>query len=730
MKRSLVSRRETRSTALVATALVAVGAFAAPAVPLFADAPSQPTSSTSVDETKTPPRENAPQPLVFVESVETQEIVEPRLNNDRPIRLSLEDAQKFDALVELYAYAYPLVLAREIKRDAASRTFFATANETAYFPRLPDARFRATEFPNVDSIFAAAWLDLSREAQIVVAPENTNAPFALEIVDAWSNVVASFDEKTLADLPLFTVDGRAVRAFALVGPNSPKSLDLPKEIRVVKSPSSLALALTRVFVDASKGRGAWGTRPAVQTLYDFATLPASTFTKETGVVETTKTNADAEKVDADAPAPKTDDEPENKVNQQLAPPQTGAFGELQRLYVAQSAARYAEEKAANADASQAESEQETSQENASTQEKETTSDGDKTSKVDVRTKNDDASRKIGEQNYKNERAEERRDVDEFWRKAREEGRETARSVEVAYDEAKRWFGNYFERDESLWRDFNDALKRDARRDLRAFERFVDAPRPTRPWFEGPVERVARMSPEKYWSTFVEALKNNPPTEADAKILNTLKTLGIEPGQTPKFDADLRKLSRGAFSIARKKIEIEAQSEIWRNTTPTNWIVFKNLGDFGDDYLFRAGVASVSFGVNVDQNVVYPFTFLDANGDPLDGDASYVLRFPAGEEPPTDFLWSLTLYDSDRYLARNPWNKYGVRSDDALKRNADGSLEILLQRDKPQGDTSNWIPTPRGPFALALRIYRPNDKATNGAWTPPAVQKIEREASVK
>lgn len=336
----------------------------------------------------------------------------------------------------------------------------------------------------------------------------------------------------------------------------------------------------------------------------------------------------------------------------------------------------------------------------------------------------------GEQNYKRERDEERRDVADFWRDAKEREREAAHSLDATYDGVKRWFYRRLERDKHFWSRFDEALRQDARRDLRQFERLVETPRPTRPWFEGPVERVDRMSPEKYWSTFVELLKTNPPTDANAKVANSLQTLGIEPGKSAKFDANLRKLSQGAFAIARKKIEIAAQSEIWRNASPTNWIIFKNLGDYGDDYLFRAGAASVAFGVNVEKNVIYPFAFLDASGEPLDGAASYVLRFSPNDEPPTDFLWSLTLYDADGYLVRNESGKYGVRSDEPLKRNPDGSVEILIQHEKPQGDTTNWIPAPRGPFVLAMRVYRPNEKASNGAWTPPAIQKIQRETTAQ
>ena len=788
-------RRETRPTLLVASALAAVGVFTAPTVSIFADAPPKEPSSVQTapdaakSETSSRPQTDAAPPRVVVESLVLQETIKPELSGSRPARVSAEEARQFEALVNLYAYAYPLVLSNEIKRETTSRFFLATANETFYFPKLPDARYRATEFPNVDSIFAAAWLDLAREAQIVVVPAHTNVPYSLEIVDGWSNVVASFDEKTLADAPTVTIDGRSVRAFALVGPKTPKPTNLPPEIRVVESPSSLALTLARVFVENSKRNGAFGTRPAVQTLYDFATVPITTFTSELDASQDAATPRSAPahtEPSTDAPketdaTPQTNDakrKEEVDLNQDLTPPQTNAFDELKRYYVAQNAVRYAalkfedeksknDETAPTVDAPE-ENSPKPSNDDAllnkdNAKQDETTASESRQSTDDAKSqsaseraedsnavqsssenandvtsqsrqptlaeKTDDAIEE-GQKNYERERAEERSDVDNFWRETQERSREATRAVGSAYDDVKRWFHNQFERDEHFWRDFNDAMKRDAQRDLRRFERLVDTPRPTRPWFDGPIERVARMSPEKYWSTFVELLKTNPPIDANEKILNSMQTLGLEAGKPRKLAGSLRKLSGAAFGIARKKIEIAAQTEMLRNTTPTNWIVFQNLGDYGDDYFFRAGAANVFIGANIDKNALYPFAILDASGEPLDGSASYVLRFPAGQEPPTDFLWSLTLYDGDGYLARNQWNKYGVKSDEGLKRAADGSLEILIQHEKPQGDTTNWIPAPRGPFVLALRVYRPHENPINAPWTPPAIQKIQRETTAQ
>lgn len=767
MPKVLNKRRETRPSFLLASALATVGALVAPSVSIFADAPDKETitaqskndAASPTDSSKEQDSSSA-EPRVLVESIVLQETVKPKLSNDRPIRVSEEEARQFEALVNLYAYAYPLVLSHELKRETSSRYFFATPNETFYFPKLPDARYRATEFPNVDSIFAAAWLDLASEAQIVVIPAHTNVPYSLEIVDGWSNVVASFDEKTLADAPTVAIDGRSIRALALVGPNTPKPANLPPEIRVVESPSSLALALSRVFVENSSRNGAFGTRPAVQTLYDFATVPISTFMSELNASQaaaTPRLERDANAAPR-ADAPKNDEKSsqEVKLNQDVTPPKTGAFDELKRYYVAQNAVRYAaskneDEKSQNVAPLLQEAPNEEPQNNVtqettaisedapkqndvkSQSETETSENANdafsQNSRPTLSEKADDAFQE-GERNYERERTEERSEVDAFWRETKERGREAARDVEATYDDVKRWFHNRFVRDEHFWRDFSDAMKRDAQRDLRRFERLIETPRPTRPWFDGPVERVARMSPEKYWSTFVELLKTNPPTDADATIVNAMKTLGLEPGKPRKLDGSLRKLSGAAFGIARKKIEIAAQSEILRNTTPTNWVVFQNLGNYGDDYFFRAGAANVFIGVNIDKNTLYPFAVLDASGEPLDGASSYVLRFPAGEEPPTDFLWSLTLYDGDGYLMRNKWNKYGVKSDEKLKRGADGSLEILIQHEEPQGDTSNWIPAPRGPFVLALRVYRPNEKSANADWTPPAIQKIQRETTAQ
>jgi len=67
---------------------------------------------------------------------------------------------------------------------------------------------------------------------------------------------------------------------------------------------------------------------------------------------------------------------------------------------------------------------------------------------------------------------------------------------------------------------------------------------------------------------------------------------------------------------------------------------------------------------------------------------------------------------------------------SLKKNADGSLTIYIQKDSPGADTeSNWLPAPDGPIYLAMRLYWPKIEPPSvlppgeGTWKPPGVQRV-------
>ncbi len=106
-------------------------------------------------------------------------------------------------------------------------------------------------------------------------------------------------------------------------------------------------------------------------------------------------------------------------------------------------------------------------------------------------------------------------------------------------------------------------------------------------------------------------------------------------------------------------------------------------------------------------------------------ANYTLTSPAGQLPLANAFWSVTMYDGKTpLLIDNPINRYLVNELTLpdLKKNADGSFTIYMQKDSPGAvKESNRLPAPDGPIYVVMRIYWPKETALNGSWKPPAVQ---------
>ncbi len=69
--------------------------------------------------------------------------------------------------------------------------------------------------------------------------------------------------------------------------------------------------------------------------------------------------------------------------------------------------------------------------------------------------------------------------------------------------------------------------------------------------------------------------------------------------------------------------------------------------------------------------------VDADGKPFDAANRYVMHFAAGQLPPVDGFWSLTMYDDQYFFVPNSLNRYTLSARNALKRNSDGSVDLYL-----------------------------------------------------
>jgi hypothetical protein len=145
-----------------------------------------------------------------------------------------------------------------------------------------------------------------------------------------------------------------------------------------------------------------------------------------------------------------------------------------------------------------------------------------------------------------------------------------------------------------------------------------------------------------------------------------------------------------------------------------------------NYLYRMGAAALGIYGNSKQEAMYPTYYVDAAKQKLDGTNRYTLRFAPGQLPPVNAFWSLTMYDEPQsLLVANPLNRYLINSPmlPQLKRDADDGLTLIIQNESPGKDKeANWLPAPKGPFSMIMRLYWPKEAAMDGKWEKPPLQR--------
>jgi hypothetical protein len=166
---------------------------------------------------------------------------------------------------------------------------------------------------------------------------------------------------------------------------------------------------------------------------------------------------------------------------------------------------------------------------------------------------------------------------------------------------------------------------------------------------------------------------------------------------------------------------------WLSHVDANkWIYFGNFANWGTAYLDRAaGNEYIQFGNNTSAAGYYS-AFTDGNGAALNGSAhAYRLTFSKNQLPQAKRFWSLTAYlPRGNTLVPNAADKYEVaRFTPGLVTNPDGSITIYMQATPPPAALRpNWLPIPRGPFDVLLRVYGPEGNTSPGAnYIPPKIQ---------
>lgn len=232
-------------------------------------------------------------------------------------------------------------------------------------------------------------------------------------------------------------------------------------------------------------------------------------------------------------------------------------------------------------------------------------------------------------------------------------------------------------------------------------------------------------------TMNAALRENPPPVSDGALMRQFAQVGLGPMAQTTLDALDVATQRG---LARALVDgpklLEKVALTGGNTKQVNGWFYgdKNWGRMAEagDFLGRASPQAYSGIIEhwIEQSTKLR-TFIDADGQDLIGEHAYTLHFTKDEIPQAKAFWSITLYDERFNLVDNPIQRYAIGSlTDGLKFGADGSLEVLLQHQRPALELeSNWLPVPEGKFNLFLRTYLPGPRVMDQSYAPPMVRKI-------
>ena len=236
------------------------------------------------------------------------------------------------------------------------------------------------------------------------------------------------------------------------------------------------------------------------------------------------------------------------------------------------------------------------------------------------------------------------------------------------------------------------------------------------------ERAA--DPVRYATVVNRVLRENPPPAHEAAYVTRFAAVGLgadcDPASlTPPQTAALGEALAGLDTLLRPRAPAELGG---------GWsLPVEILASFGDRYEDRAMVARSFIGALGVHEAMYLIAGRDADGQQLDGNADYLLAFPADRLPQVGAFWSLTMYrKSDCMLVENDLNRYslGDRSPQ-LRYDADGGLRIQMGA-RPPADPAlagNWLPAPAEPFYVALRLYLPKEAHLRKQFVYPAIRRI-------
>nr|CRL66958.1 hypothetical protein CPGR_00326 [Mycolicibacterium komanii] len=251
----------------------------------------------------------------------------------------------------------------------------------------------------------------------------------------------------------------------------------------------------------------------------------------------------------------------------------------------------------------------------------------------------------------------------------------------------------------------------------------------------PIDFVPPLTPDQQRTSpqFFEilgfTLRTAPTLPEERGLRERLARLGIGPEgdyEADELSPEMRAAVEGGMADAWAELDKLKKDKIETGEVGSAQF-FGTAADLKGNYLYR--MAGAVFGIfgNTAAEALYPGIGNDSTGAPLTGANNYVVKLPSGQLPPVNAFWSLTMYGMPQsLLVENPIQRYLINSPmlTSLVPDPDGGYTIYVQSSSPgPGKEANWLPAPKGPFQMIMRLYWPKPDALNGTWKPPQAVKV-------